>query len=432
MRRYYFSFWLLFLLNNIVAVACTSLIVSGKYTNDGRSLLLKNRDTYNLYNHVLAVKGERFQYVAIVADGDSLPYAVWSGHNEAGFAIINTAAYNLNERRPEREHGADETALLPQDATSKRRYRLNDGAIMRRALEICGSLEDFEHFLDTLTNAEGDSNFGVIDAHGGAAYYEVGNRAGDTRGLLKWEKFDANDKRVAPYGYIIRTNHGFSGDRERDKGVERYLAISDYMLPRGFTYQYDAREFITQIPRILRHGLTHVDLRDYAPDDDSQAVFQAFRDFIPRYQTSCTMLIQGVKKGEEPRLTVSWTIVGSPLTTVAVPLLLTPEGDLPELLDRRDGNGSKLNHWGLELKKKLFPLTRGSVTDYINVAALYNKAGTGILQKILPVEKSVLDRGEELLQRVRTSGKLDVKDVKAYYRWVDDEVYRQYHVLFGF
>jgi len=146
MRRYYFSFWLLFLLNNMVAVACTSLIVSGKYTNDGRSLLLKNRDTYNLYNHVLTVKGDRFQYVAIVADGDSLPYAVWSGHNEAGFAIINTAAYNLNERRPERGHGADETALLPQDATSKRRYRLNDGAIMRRALEICGSLEDFDIF----------------------------------------------------------------------------------------------------------------------------------------------------------------------------------------------------------------------------------------------------------------------------------------------
>ncbi|MBR1520438.1 MAG: acyl-CoA--6-aminopenicillanic acid acyl-transferase [Bacteroidaceae bacterium] len=414
--------------------ACTSVLVSGRFTKDGRPLLLKNRDTGNLLNHVLIVQGERYQYLAIVADGDTLPYAAWAGHNEAGFAIINTAAYNLNGKPQQDSRNGDEAALRSQQEgqRSRRPRRLNDGAIMRRALEICATLEDFEHFLDTLTNAEGDSNFGVVDAKGGAAYYEVGNRTDNDKSQLRYVKFDANDPRVAPYGYIVRTNHGYSGNREQDKGVERYLAISEYMQPRGFTQDYDARTFITQIPRTLRHGLTHLDVHDFAPEDETEAVFFPFRDFIPRYQTSCTVLVQGVREGEDPRLTVSWTIVGNPLTTVAVPLLLTPHGSLPELLGRHDGKGSLLNHWGLELKKRLFPVTRGNGIDYINVAALLNKAGTGILQRILPVEKGVLDRGDEVLAKLRTAGRLDVKEVDTYYKWVDEELRRQYHELFGF
>lgn len=400
------------------AAACTSVLVSGRVTRDGRPLLFKNRDTSNLRNFAKSVQGEKYRYLAIIADGDSLPRSVWSGHNEAGFAIINTAAYNLNgiPKKKSAEEGALSATPTPQGQGPR---LLNDGAVMRRALEICATLEDFEHLLDTLTNATSNSNFGVIDAHGGAAYYEVGVRKESTDHRLRYEKFDANDPTVAPYGYLIRTNHGYSGEREVDKGIERYLAISEYMLPLGFTYNYDARKFITEIPRNLRHGLTHLDIRDFAPADRNETRFFPFRDFIPRYQTSCTQLIQGVAEGQDPQLTVAWTIVGNPLTTLAIPLLLHEGITLPQLVTDADAGGSKLCHWGLELKKQLFPMNRGSYQDYIDVAALYNQAQTGILQVILPIENQVLDSAQPLLDDNQSQGKADTQAWNKYYKWVD-------------
>ena len=71
-----------------------------------------------------------------------------------------------------------------------------------------------------------NSNFAVLDAQGGVAYYETGNNG--------YVKFDANDPIQAPYGFIVRTNHGMSGDRSLDQGIERYLAIQDYMTRAGF------------------------------------------------------------------------------------------------------------------------------------------------------------------------------------------------------
>ena len=46
--------------------ACTSAVVSGKVTPDGRPLLWKNRDTDFMRNHVDCVKGERYDFIAVV------------------------------------------------------------------------------------------------------------------------------------------------------------------------------------------------------------------------------------------------------------------------------------------------------------------------------------------------------------------------------
>ena len=43
-------------------LACTSAVVSGKVTLDGRPLLWKNRDTDYLRNHVAYVKGEKYDF----------------------------------------------------------------------------------------------------------------------------------------------------------------------------------------------------------------------------------------------------------------------------------------------------------------------------------------------------------------------------------
>ena len=406
MNRLFRTLLLVFLLTGYIynnVEACTSVLVSGKVSKDGRPFILKNRDTHSLDNLIVQRKGEKYRYIAVTSASDSLPTSVWSGHNEKGFAIINTAAYNLN----------GDSKIGDE----------RDGIIMRRALEICATLKDFETLIDTISPRYSNSNFGVIDAEGGCAYYEVG--------IKQWKKFDANDPNVAPYGYLIRTNHGFSGDRSLDAGVERYMAINKYMTQASFTGDLDAIKILRTVPRILKHGLTDIDLYDLEPEDASKQKFFPFIDFIPRYLTASAELIQGVKKGENPLYTVGWNIIGSPLATVAIPLLITPSGKLPSVVLRGDDGGSKLCHYGFKLKERLFPLRTKSRENYIDIAQLINKKGTGILQVIKPIEDEVVSQGESIIQMIRESKSYPVKDIDSYYKWVDEYIVEEYKEKFG-
>ena len=110
--------------------ACTSIIVSGKVTPDGRPYIFKNRDTMNQDNLVVSIKGVKYRFIGIASQNDSLATSIWSGHNEAGFAIANTAAYNLNGK--------------PVPGKPRPQGDENDGTLMRRALETCATLKDFE------------------------------------------------------------------------------------------------------------------------------------------------------------------------------------------------------------------------------------------------------------------------------------------------
>lgn len=387
---------------SLTAAACTSVIVSGRATKDGRPMILKNRDSGNYDNLSVVVQGERYRYLAIVGAKDTKPVNAWMGHNEKGFAIINTAAYNLNGKEPDGDR---------------------DGELMRRALEVCASLEEFEHLLDTLQRPIGvNANFGVIDANGGCAYYETGNKG--------YVKFDANDPHVAPYGYLVRTNHALSGDRAMDKGVERYMAITDFMMNADFCDQIDKDYLLRGVARNLKHGFTQIDLYKQIPESEAERTIVPFKDFIPRYQSTSCVLIQGVRQGEDPLLTVSWTMVGSPLTTVAIPLLITPDAKLPSIVTRGDDGYAWLTKAGLTLKGRIFPLKRGNYTEYIDLSKLINRQNTGILQRVLRIEDEVLQRGNSVVDAIRERGKID-KSLTEYYSWVDKYVTEQYAEQFG-
>lgn len=388
--------------------ACTSIIVSGKVTPDGRPYIFKNRDTHDLDNLAIQIQGPRYRFIGIVATKDTLYKSVWSGHNEVGFAIANTAAYNLNGK--------------PEPGKPRPQGDDNDGTLMRKALGTCRTLGDFEHLLDSI-KAQGpipsNSNFAVLDAEGGVAYYETGNKG--------YVKYDANDPLVAPYGFIVRTNHGMSGERSLDQGVERYLAISDYATRAAFANDLGFENIIRKVTRNLKHGLTQIDLHDFQPQDDSQPVYFPFRDFIPRYLTASAQLIQGVKENESPLLTTAWTIVGSPLTTVAIPLWITTDGKLPNVVThQRPGQQAPLVTASFELKRQLFPIERGNGQDYINLARLINRSGTGIIQKIEPIETEIFYRSRAIRQSNTPN-----KDISEYYRWVEQYVREQYSQRFS-
>ena len=136
--------------------ACTSVIVSGKFTKDGKAVMFKHRDSSCQDVKVEYFTGEKYRMMCLVnADWRTNPLAkvpagtpeAWGGENETGFAIMNTATYDLKD---------DDVPAEMMDG---------EGILMYRALEICATLEDFEHFLDTLSRPmRVEANFGVIDS----------------------------------------------------------------------------------------------------------------------------------------------------------------------------------------------------------------------------------------------------------------------------
>ena len=383
-------------------LACTSVIVSGRVTKDGRPMIFKHRDSGNVHNMMLVVQGRKYRYLGLVNAGDTLPKDVWGGYNEAGFGIVNTAAYNLNG------NGGDTDG---------------DGILIRKALELCATLEDFERLMDTVKKPRDvNSNFAVLDAKGGCAYYETGN--------YKYVKFDVNDPAVAPDGYLMRTNFGTTGNHKLDQGVERYQAITAFMAEACKEGHLEHDYLITHISRYLKHGVTQLDMYDMMPETETDTCYVSFHDYIARYSTASVVLVQGVRPDESPLNTISWTIMGWPLTTIAMPLALLPSGKLPTLVTD-DGTGhSRLCEMGLQLKSRVFTLKKGNNTAfYGNLAPLINKKGTGILQQLLLIEEDVMRRGEEAVAALRKAK--DPKAMEAYYDWVDGFITEQYKSKFG-
>ena len=186
---------LILLVCSIPAFCCTSVIISGKVREDGKPVMMKHRDTGHLSNDILWFQGEKYSFIGLVNTDEPLKKEVWAGTNSAGFSIMNTATYDLKE---------DDVPAEQMD---------REGYMMYRALEICATVEDFEHFLDTLSKPMGiEANVGVIDANGGAMYYEIDN----------WRiraKYDVNEE---PSGYRVVTNFTWSGRKADRKGVDRY------------------------------------------------------------------------------------------------------------------------------------------------------------------------------------------------------------------
>lgn len=276
------------------AFACTSVIVSAKATTSGKPLMLKHRDTDDQNNSVRFFHGERYDFIGLV-NSDSPAGEVWTGTNSAGFSIMNTASYNFR----------DDTLNIPMD---------REGEVMYDALSVCATVDDFEAFLNSRPKPMGvEANFGIIDAHGGAAYFEVNN--------FRWVKYDVNEIEA---GYRVVTNFCQSGRREDYKGWERYLIASDVML-NEFTADADHRFFFDRISR-------------------NATVLEG--NTIPRKITSASIVIEGVMPETSPQNVVMWTIIGNPLTHIAYPLQVTEGTELHKELPQLDEKGR------LNLKKE--------------------------------------------------------------------------------
>lgn len=367
--------------------SCTTFLVSGKFTKDGRPLLFKHRDTGEPNNAVVKFSDGKFKYVGLVNADEKWDQEVWGGFNETGFGIMNSAAYNNN---------IGDTTL----------FKDQEGVVMKMALQNCASLKDFENLLDTLKKPLGvDANFGVIDATGGAAYYETGN--------FNYKKVDANNLLIAPHGYIVRTNYSFSGDIHEGYGYIRFEKASEVLYEAAAIDKLEPQYLFNNISRNLTHSLTGEDLSKNLPENSNVADYRFFNDFIPRKSSSASIMIVGAKEGGNPEQTMMWTIMGFPLTAMAVPVWIS-DVDLPCIVSMKEDKHAPLCDAAMELKKQCFPIERGSGWKYINRSVLLNKEGNGYLQLIQPAENFIFEKTEVLQQE-----SFSEKTVKEHYQWLD-------------
>ena len=382
-----------FICTSVSTWACSSAVISGKVTPDGRPLLWKNRETGHLRNHMAYVKGEKYDFVANV-NSDNFPKLkeAWVGSNTAGFALMNTQSYNL------------ELGDIADDDRGPK-----NGEVIYRALEICATVEDFCHFLDTISKPSGiEANFGVIDAQGGAAMFEVDGNS--------YKMFDANDPDVAPHGYVARTNFSNGGELNKGYGYVRFLEV-DRVLSKACAMGGITPQLIfNDIARSFRNNILDIDLRSGDFNYPKTSGWFTDQDFIPRNNTSCSIVVQGVKKGENPELAVLWTILGYPPAGVAVPLWV--KDNLPAMMSfDKEKEAAPLSAASLKLAdEKVFHFKQGGGTKhYLHWENLYNLQGTGIMQKMIPLEEKVYQEALPLQQKFYEDGKVNEKELDALY-----------------
>ena len=348
------------------SIACTSIIVSGKYTADGRPIMWKHRDTSSENNKLIYFSGQKYDYIGLVST-ETENKSVWMGMNSAGFCIMNTASYNINNGESYDEG-------------------YGEGQVMAMALASCATLDDFEKLIRNIDKPTGlASNFGVIDAHGGAAYFEVGDEA--------FIKIDVNDQNVASLGYIVKTNYSANGNPDLGQGYSRYITASDEIYKCSMQNNLTVEAILRVVERNLVNGFTGDNLLDLATGEDEVRMVH-FKDNIARKSTTSSVIFKGVKKGDDPMATLMWTIGGWPMATPAVPIWMNKEKLLPSLLTAPKGENAAICDIALAAKRAAMPITRGHGQDYININKVYNTDGSGYIQWIVPLEKKIMSLTE--------------------------------------
>lgn len=276
-RHFITSGLLLLLIVALTAVeanACTAAIVGARRSATGHTLLWKHRDTGAKVNYVAhhAATDSTLEYIALHNDTDTLMSEAWIGMNSEGFAVMNTASYNL----------APDTALIKD----------KEGLIMTMALQQCHTVADFGRLLDTLPRPMGvQANFGAIDAGGNAAWFETNDNG--------YSLYTVADTAV-----VVRTNYSHSGGPNRQLGLAREKTACHFLMP---------------LERVDVHDMIDSLSQRYIDPDTFQPVAQSDKsrsgDYIPRPISTASIVIEAVpaQSDKQPGMQYKmWTVLGFP------------------------------------------------------------------------------------------------------------------------
>ncbi len=351
------------------AAACTSAVVGPEASVTGTPLLWKNRDTPVLANKVVYIDESPYDYLCLAnAEADS-GRSCWAGLNSTGFAIMNTATYNV--------------------PTLEGEVHDREGVIMADALRSCRTVDDFERYLEVNLGPElgGNANFGVMDADGGAALFEIHNH--------DIVRMDAADE---PADYLVNTNFARSGAEGKGHGYLRFERATELFAafpPGGVDPETILHSFSRDFDNPL---IDEPSLADAAGFPMGESVWINSRDCIDRPLTASTVVLVG-RSADRPA--TMWVIPGEPVTAAAVPLWVEA-GRSPKAM--YEGDRAPLWQESRRIKNDIRPSTEGHTADYIDLARLDNAEGTGYLPDLLEVEASIFAETDTFLAGGPTPG----------------------------
>lgn len=365
LKSYFFSFALaVTLLSNVSAIACTSAIISADLNPSGRPILWKHRDTSTIDNKVEYVpsKDGSFAYTALFNAGDRQLREAWMGMNEAGFAIMNTASYNIKD---------DKVSSKMMD---------KEGFIMTKALQTCRTIEDFAKLLESWPRPMGvEANFGVIDATGNGAYFETNNHS--------YVRYNLSD---SPQGVLVRTNYSHSGRKNEGYGYVREANANHLLEPYIETRSVTPEVLTEVLSRTFYHDGKH---KDYTDSCEKKLLDE---DFIPRYKSTATIAIEGCEPTQNlsdvtPEFVanqyIMWTGIGYP-PVAEIKAVRCIEKGVPEGLKGTLPNGhSALGDAAKKLRDSIFYVRSPKGNKFVDVSKLYNAEETGLSQKIIKINK---------------------------------------------
>ncbi|BBB33315.1 conserved hypothetical protein [Thermotomaculum hydrothermale] len=344
---------------------CTTAVISGKATVDGAPILWKNRDTDHLYNKVIFVEEKPYSYIAIVNNNEVSGRIVWSGLNEKGFAIMNSAAYNLPLRSGESKD--------------------LEGIIMAEALRKCKTVNDFENFIKAnLGESLGaQANFGVIDANGNAALFEVYNHG--------YKRFNASDFKQ---GYIVNTNFSRSGEKGKGFGYVRFMQVEKMFKARKkLSHSYIIVSVIRNIDNPL---IPIIPMEKWRYLSNKKPYFVYTYDCVNRSYTANAFVVHGVNSPDKAKYSTMWVALGEPVTTIAVPLWVCTKSTPYEL---RGGDKAPIAIESMRLKDKLRPFKKGKMREYLDLTKLDNRQNTGWIRRLRDKQAEILTKTRLFLEK---------------------------------
>jgi len=127
-----------------------------------------------------------------------------------------------------------------------------------------------------------------------------------------------------------------------------------------------------------------------------------------------------------------WTILGFPLTSVAVPVWISAGEGLPAVVSMDTTIlKSPVCTAALKFKEECFPITYDRGGNYINLSAVINKQNNGYMQLLQPAEEVIFEKAGSLISEIEKGSKTS-KDIRPFYAWIDQYLTKTYKERFDF
>jgi hypothetical protein len=269
---------------------CTIGVFSGSVTSDGRPIIWKNRDVGDAdqrYIHCSSYNRDNITTIPFTGNvyrADTT--RVYMGANSAGFSIMNSDSYNLNDSLD---------------------IGMDDGTLMRIALETCRTIDDFIILLDS-TNVIGRKdcwNFGVLDSTGNCALFECSNHS--------YTEFYVGGDDPGNPDYLIRANFSVSGNDNPLTGYDKYIRAMSLTDAKIEEDSIDANFVLEKLTRDLHNFIDDPYPLPYSGSQEGGPEGYIFNLWctIANRNTYSAVVIRGVTDEEPPFITTIFAMLGA-------------------------------------------------------------------------------------------------------------------------